>query len=138
MRPLLAFVLVVIAASAPSASAAPRTEAYVTCGSRGDYAVNAKPRDCFLGWPNLPLAGAVGLRHIAWTGWGTATAHGHAVTRTKTYDPWTHVRVVAEGRRFCGTTAAAKTYVYTRVKVDFGHGNAHTWRTPGCALLGGG
>lgn len=97
------------------------------CGSRGALVVTAKPRDCFLDWPNLSLAEAVGLRHITWSGWGRPTATARALVRTKVYDPWTHVRVRAFGRRRCVTTS-----LYTRVRVDFGR-TTHTWRTPGCA-----
>jgi hypothetical protein len=110
-------------AVAPSSAPASHSEALLICGSLSGYSQSARPSSCFLDWPERPLAEAVG--------------RGRAVTRTKTYDPWTHVRVRAAGRRHCATINGTRVYVYTSVRVDFGHDNVHTWRTPGCSRVGG-
>jgi hypothetical protein len=114
---------------APAPSTARATTTYLGCGSRSGWTVGARPRDCFLDWPDLPLARAVSLHHVAWNSWGDASARGRALVRTKVYDPWTHVRVRAFARRSCG-----RLHVYTKVSVDFGS-SSHTWRTPGCAYV---
>jgi hypothetical protein len=113
--------------SVPSSSAQAAPPTYVGCGSRDSFGTSSRPRDCFLDWPDLPLATAVHLRRIHWRGWGSGTARARALMRTKTYDPWTSVTAVAFRRRSCGSFR-----VYTRVRVDFGRA-MHTWRTPGCA-----
>jgi hypothetical protein len=109
------------------ASTPARAATNIGCGYRAELVVTAKPRDCFLDWPNLPLAEAVHLRRVVWTSWGGPVATGRALVRTKVYDPWTHVRVRAFTRRACATTR-----LYTRVRVDFGR-TSSTWRMPGCA-----
>jgi hypothetical protein len=102
----------------------------VVCGYESDFDASAHPADCFLDWPNLSLAEAVGLRKITWKGWGSPTATAHARTRVKTYDPWTYVRVRASGRQQCDGYR-----LYTRIRVTFPRGYRHTWSTPGCATM---
>ena len=91
-----------------------------------------KPTDCFLGWPNLSLAEAVGLRRIRWSSWGVPRAFATARTRTKTYDPWTYVKVRASRRRRASESdfSSSRDLFYTRVRVAFPNGHVHTWRTP--------
>lgn len=117
----------VAAAIALGASAPAGAATNIGCGYRAALVVTAKPRDCFLDWPNLSLAEAVHLRRVKWTSWGGPAATGRAVFRVKTYDPWQPVTIRAFARRACATTR-----LYTRVRVDFGH-TTSTWRTPGCA-----
>lgn len=113
----------------------------MVCGGASDFAITAKPRTCFLDWPNLSLAEAMTLHRTHWRHWGHRTATAKAVYKVKTYDPWTKVRVKVSGRHHC---AHAGYFVYTRVRVRFAHGYDrkghlhspyyHTWKTPGCSL----
>jgi hypothetical protein len=137
-RRLAPLILAVVAASLIPATADAQkrsTQTVIGCGYRGAVKAIAHPRDCFLGWPNLSLAEAVGLRHITWSTWGSGAASGRAVVRQKTYDPWTPVVVRAGGRRSCGP---AGPFVYTSVRVTFSsRGVVHTWKTPTCGGIGG-
>ena len=60
------------------------------------------------------LADSPGITRIRWSAWGGARAVGVGRTRTKTYDPWSRVRLVADQPRPCGDTT-----VYTRVLATF-------------------
>lgn len=111
-----------------SASAATR----LGCGNQHDLAAKVKPRERFLGWPDLSLAESVWPRRIKWTSWGGPRATATARMRTKTYDPWTYVRVRASRRRRASATdfSNSRGPFYTRVRISFPSGYVHTWRTP--------
>lgn len=138
MRNLMALLAAAGAlAAAPSSASADHSETLLICGSLDGYTQSSRPTSCFLDWPDLPLAQAVNLRRITWTAWGARRARGRAITRTKTYDPWTHVTLLASGRRHCATIRGTRVYVYTRVSVTFGSRGSHAWRLPGCSRIGG-
>jgi hypothetical protein len=98
-----------------SASAATR----LGCGHQYDLTAKAKPRDCFLGWPDLSLAESVHLRRIHWKSWGGPRETATARMRTKTYDPWTYVRLGASRRRRASPTdfSTSRDLFYTRVRL---------------------
>ncbi|MCU1500607.1 MAG: hypothetical protein JWM47_4560 [Acidimicrobiales bacterium] len=130
---VLAGILLSTLFAAPTVASA---ETLLGCGSRQNFSVTEHPRTCFLDWPDLPLAGAINLQRIHWHSWGGSVAPGRAVWRTKTYDPWSHVTILAYRRRSCGTGA-----LYTRVRVTGTDTNgkrwSHSWRTMHCSDLPG-
>ena len=132
MRKLLVGSIAALLSMALPAMAQAVTE--IGCGERGSLHVSIKPKDCFLGWPNLTLAAATGLRGIRWTSWGGSRASGRAYVQYKTYDKRQPVRVLAMGRRHCDSVF----YLYTRVRVNFLNGFFRTYRTPGCTEYGDG
>jgi hypothetical protein len=86
----------------------------VGCGYVGSVDVLERPRTCFLDYPPLSLAEAVTLHRATWRNWGRLVATGRALTRVKTYDPWTHVRMRASGRRTCTDADGVPYSAYTR------------------------
>jgi len=94
-----------------------------------------KPRAVLLLGPARVLADSPGIERIAWRTWGGPRAVGNGRTRTKVYDPWTPVRLVADHVRRCGDTTA-----YTRVTASFrirsgrARTTRHTWSMPACPI----
>ena len=92
-----------------------------------------KPRSVLLLGPDRVLADSPGIERIAWRTWGGPRAVGNGRTRTKVYDPWAPVRLLADRVRTCGDTTA-----YTRVTASFRIEHArtvrHTWSMPACPI----
>lgn len=104
----------------------------LACGFAGHMRAAAHPATCFLDWPNLPLAQAVTLHNMRWSGWGGPVATGVGRTRVKVNDPWLGLTARASRRVRC---AEDGQLYYSRVRVTFANANAHTWRTPTCSQL---
>jgi hypothetical protein len=129
--------LVAVAMLVVPARASAATTTYLGCGWQGDEDVHSAPRNCFVDYPNLSLAAAIGLGHLTWTGWGHSSAYAHGRTNTKAYDPWTYVRVRASGHSTGGPYQfVSRLSVYTRLTVKW-PGGQHTWRMPSCRTVAG-
>jgi hypothetical protein len=95
-----------------------------------------RPRNLLLLGPMGVLADSPSVSRITWRRWGGARAYGVGRTRTKTYDPWTRVDLVAYRVRAC-----AGTSTYTRVAASFTtkargdtYGARRTWAMPHCGF----
>lgn len=91
-----------------------------------------KPRSLLLLGPIGVLADSPMIWRIKWRSWGGARAYGIGRSRTKVYDPWSPVRLVAHRVRTCGDT---KTY--TRVTASFTYdsrSHTKTWSMQPCGV----
>ena len=93
-----------------------------------------RPKKLVLGPINGSLAEITSLQRLRWVDWGRLTATATARTRTKTYDPWTRVKVRAFRRRTC--EAEPRSRLYTRVRTTTEYGS-HKWKAPSCSVVTG-
>jgi hypothetical protein len=93
-----------------------------------------RPKKLVLGPINGSLVEIMRLQRIRWAHWGRRTATATARTRTKTYDPWTRVKVRAFRRRTC--EAEPRFRLYTRVQTTTEYGS-RKWKTPSCSVVTG-
>jgi hypothetical protein len=96
----------------------------------------SRPHNLLLLGPSHVLADSPMIWRINWSRWGAERAYGVGRSRTKIYDPWARVRLVAHRVRTCGDT---KTY--TRVTASFTYESdgrtrtgTSTWSMQPCAV----
>jgi hypothetical protein len=83
-----------------------------------------RPRNLLLLGPLGALADSPRISRIKWGSWGGARARGVGRYRTKIYEPWSRVRLVAHHLRTCGATQT-----YTRVTATFRYESLGRTRT---------
>jgi hypothetical protein len=91
-----------------------------------------KPRSLLLLGRFGVLADSPMIWRVKWRSWGGARAAGIGRSRTKVYDPWSRVRLVAHRVRICGDTKS-----YTRVTALFAQTygtHTHTWSMQPCGI----
>jgi hypothetical protein len=96
--------------------------AYLLCANRRATARHRvfKPRTCNTLGPKQPLADAVNLAQLRWTGWGKATATARGVDRgLRKKSRTVNVTVRASGR----AVGCRGDWVYTRLRVHSRYGN---------------